>query len=54
MGDWVKKVKELSRKKEQLIDTDNCMVMTRKKGHWGEVGKGKVGVIGDRGRLDLG
>ena len=49
----MKKGKEL-RKKKNLIDTDNSMVITRGKGEWGDIEGGKGAINGDGRRLDLG
>ena len=51
-GDWVGRVKGLSKDKKRQTNSDNSTVIARGKGAWGEVG-GKVGINGDGRRLDL-
>ena len=38
---------------ENLIDTENSMVISRGKGQWGKVEEGKGGINGDERRLDF-
>ena len=40
--------------KKNLIDADNSMVITRRKGDWREVEGGLKGIPGEGRRLDLG
>ena len=49
-GGWVKNMKGLRKKQNNLIDTDNSIMITREKGNWEEV---KVGVGGWFGKGDL-
>ena len=51
LGDWVKKVKELRKK---LIDSDNSIVINRRKRGWGQVEEDKGLINSDGKRLDLG
>ena len=54
LGEKGKGIKQKTKQNKTLTDTDNSMLITRRKGGWREVEEGKGGIDGDRMGLNFG